>query len=178
MKIAVLMWYDGEFESYGDNCYKINKVYCDKYGYDLIKSSERVYDSVSLPFRKAHWERYPLILKHIKNYDYVVWIDADAFFYNISPPIIDLINKYKKQNKIKADYIGRGGVWMDTGSIQDFYNTSNFVSTIENRQGFKIACLEEISFNNKWIKKKEILNSIKFYGNCAYSQYLKKLIKW
>ena len=103
MKIAVLMWYDGEFESYGDNCYKINKVYCDKYGYDLIKSSERVYDSVSLPFRKAHWERYPLILKHIKNYDYVVWVDADAFFYNISPPIIDLINKYKKEILFSED---------------------------------------------------------------------------
>ena len=91
--------------------------------------------------------------------------------------IIDLINKYKKQNKIKADFIGRGGVWLDTGSIQDFYSTSNFVSTIENRQGFKIACLEEIAFTNKWIKKKEILNSIKFYGNCNYSQYLKKIIK-
>ena len=91
--------------------------------------------------------------------------------------IIDLINIYKKQKQIKADFIGRGGVWLDTGSIQDFYSTSNFVSTIENRQGFKIACLEEIAFTNKCIKKKEILNSIKFYGNCNYSQYLKKIIK-
>ena len=76
--------------------------------------------------------------------------------------IIDLLNIYKRKNQIKADFIGRGGVWLDTGSIQDFYSTSNFVSTIENRQGFKIACLEEIAFTNKWIKKKEILNSIKF----------------
>ena len=90
--------------------------------------------------------------------------------------IIDLLNIYKRKNQIKADFIGRGGVWLDTGSIQDFYSTSNFVSTIENRQGFKIACLEEIAFTNKWIKKKEILNSIKFYGNCNYSQYLKKII--
>ena len=90
--------------------------------------------------------------------------------------IIDLLNIYKRKNQIKADFIGRGGVWLDTGSIQDFYSTSNFVSTIENRQGFMIACLEEIAFTNKWIKKKEILNSIKFYGNCNYSQYLKKII--
>ena len=90
--------------------------------------------------------------------------------------IIDLLNNYKKRNKLKADLIGRGGVWLDTGSIKDFYNTSSFVSTIENRQGFKIACLEEISFLNKWIKKKEIENSIKFYGNCEYSNYLKKII--
>ena len=90
--------------------------------------------------------------------------------------IIDLLEKYKKQKKLTVDFIGRGGVWLDTGSIQDFYNTSNFVSTIENRQGFKIACLEEIAFKNKWINKKDIINSIKFYGNCEYSNYLKKII--
>jgi glucose-1-phosphate thymidylyltransferase len=91
--------------------------------------------------------------------------------------IIDLLEKYKKQKKLNADFIGRGGAWLDTGSIQDFYNTSNFVNTIENRQGFKIACLEEIALANNWIKKKEIINSIKFYGNCEYSNYLKKIIK-
>ena len=57
-----------------------------------------------------------------------------------------------------------------------FLKTSAFVSAIENRQGFKIACIEEIAFNNKWIGKKEVLNSIKFYGKCDYSNYLKKLI--
>ena len=90
--------------------------------------------------------------------------------------IIDLLNKYKKQKKLSADFIGRGGTWLDTGSIQDFYNTSNFVSTIENRQGFKIACLEEIALTNKWINKKQIIESIKFYGNCEYSNYLKKIL--
>jgi glucose-1-phosphate thymidylyltransferase len=90
--------------------------------------------------------------------------------------IIDLINKYKRQKKLSADFIGRGGAWLDTGSIKDFYNTSTFVSTIENRQGFKIACLEEIAYSKKWIKKKNIINSIKFYGNCEYSNYLKKII--
>ena len=73
--------------------------------------------------------------------------------------------------------MGRGGAWLDTGSIEDFYKASSFVSSIENRQGFKIACLEEISFNNKWIGKKEVENSIKFYGNCSYSNYLKDLLK-
>ena len=91
--------------------------------------------------------------------------------------ITDLLNKYKLKKKLSADYIGRGGAWLDTGSIEDFYKTSAFVSTIENRQGFKIACLEEIALNNKWIKKKDVLNSIKFYGKCSYSNYLTKLIK-
>ena len=90
--------------------------------------------------------------------------------------IVDLLNKYRKRNKLSAEYIGRGGAWLDTGSIEDFYKTSNFVSAIENQQGFKIACLEEISLNNKWIKKKQVIESIKFYGNCEYSKYLEKII--
>ena len=90
--------------------------------------------------------------------------------------IVDLLNIYRLKKQLTADLIGRGGAWLDTGSIEDFYKTSAFVSAIENRQGFKIACLEEISLNKKWISKKEINASIKFYGNCEYSNYLKKLI--
>ena len=90
--------------------------------------------------------------------------------------ITDLLNIYRKKRKLNAEYIGRGGAWLDTGSIEDFYKTSNFVSAIENRQGFKIACLEEIAFNNGWIRKKEIMDAIQFYGKCNYSDYLKKLI--
>ena len=90
--------------------------------------------------------------------------------------IVDLLRKYLKSNKLSAEYLGRGGAWLDTGSIEDFYKTSSFVSAIENQQGFKIACLEEISLNNNWIKKQQILNAIKFYGICDYSEYLKKLI--
>ena len=91
--------------------------------------------------------------------------------------IIDLINKYKNYNKLSAEYIGRGGAWLDTGSIGDYYKTSAFVQAVQNRQGFKIACLEEIAFLNGWIKKKQIDNQINFYGKCEYSDYLKKLIK-
>ena len=90
--------------------------------------------------------------------------------------IVDLLNKYKKKNKLSAEFLGRGGAWLDTGSIKDFYDTSAFVSALENRQGLKIACLEEIAFKNKWIKKKNILNAMKFYGKCSYSQYLSNLI--
>ena len=90
--------------------------------------------------------------------------------------ITDLLNIYRKKNKLTADFIGRGGAWLDTGSIEDFYKTSAFVSAIENRQDFKIACIEEISYLNKWINKKNILDAIKFYGNCEYSNYLKRII--
>ena len=89
--------------------------------------------------------------------------------------IVDLLNFYKIKNQLSAEIIGRGGAWLDTGSIEDFYKTSAFVSAIENRQGLKVACLEEIAFNYKWIGKKEISNAINFYGKCNYSNYLKKL---
>ena len=90
--------------------------------------------------------------------------------------ITDLLKIYQKKRQLTADLIGRGGAWLDTGSIDDFYKTSAFVSAIENRQGFKIACLEEISLNNKWINKKQVIEQIKFYGRCEYSNYLQKLI--
>ena len=89
--------------------------------------------------------------------------------------IIDLLNMYRKQKMLSASFLGRGGAWLDAGSIEDFYKTSSFVEAIENRQGLKIACIEEIAFNNNWIGKKEIKNSINFYGKCDYSNYLKKL---
>ncbi len=90
--------------------------------------------------------------------------------------IVDLLKIYKSKKQLSADLIGRGGAWLDTGSIEDFYKTSAFVSAIENRQGLKIACLEEISYNKKWINKKNVKDSIKFYGKCDYSSYLNKLI--
>ncbi len=90
--------------------------------------------------------------------------------------IVDLLNIYKGKNKLSAELIGRGGSWLDTGNIDDFYDASNFISTIENRQGLKIACLEEIALNNNWINRKQIKDAINFYGNCNYSKYLKSLI--
>ena len=91
--------------------------------------------------------------------------------------IIDLLNVYKRKNLLKAEFIGRGGAWLDTGNIRDFYDATNFIATIESRQGFKIACLEEISFSKKWIGKKEIKKQIDFYGKCDYSKYLENIIK-
>ena len=90
--------------------------------------------------------------------------------------IIDLLNFYKRKKRLKAEFIGRGGSWLDTGNINDFYDASNFISTIEKRQGLKIACLEEIALNNNWIDKKQIKIAANFYGKCDYSKYLYSLI--
>ena len=90
--------------------------------------------------------------------------------------ITDLLNKYLKNNRLNVEFIGRGSTWLDTGSIEDFYNASNFVSAVENRQGLKIACLEEISLQKKWITRNNLLNAIEFYGKCDYAEYLKKFL--
>jgi len=90
--------------------------------------------------------------------------------------ITDLLNFYRNKNQLSADFLGRGGAWLDTGTMDDYYKTISFVSAIENRQGLKIACLEEIALNKKWIKRSNILKAIKFYGNCDYSKYLLRLI--
>ena len=90
--------------------------------------------------------------------------------------IIDLLNIYKKKNRLSAEFLGRGGAWLDAGSIDDYYDTTSFVSAIQKRQGFKIACLEEIALTKKWINKNTLKESIKFYGNCDYSKYLRRLL--
>jgi glucose-1-phosphate thymidylyltransferase len=90
--------------------------------------------------------------------------------------IVDLVNEYLKRKKLNVEFIGRGNAWLDTGSIDSLYKTSQFVASIESRQGLKIACLEEIALNNRWISKSIIKKQIKFYGNCNYSEYLKKIL--
>ena len=91
--------------------------------------------------------------------------------------LVDILKKYNKKNKLSAEWIGRGGAWLDAGSIKYYYDAASYVSTLENRQGLKIACLEEIAYTNHWIKNKQIKSAIKFYGKSDYSNYLKKLIK-
>ena len=90
--------------------------------------------------------------------------------------ITDLIYEYKKRNRLKFEMIGRGAIWSDAGKIEDLSNVSSYVKSVEKVQGIKIACLEEISLLKRWIDKKKITENIKFYGNCDYSTYLKKII--
>ncbi len=90
--------------------------------------------------------------------------------------ITDLLKIYLKKKELYATSSGKGTNWFDAGSIDDYYKTNKFVSSIEHNKKKKIACLEEIALKNKWISKKNIKASIKFYGNCSYSNYLKKLI--
>ena len=91
--------------------------------------------------------------------------------------IISLIKKYYSQKQLKFEFLGRGSTWIDAGTFENLDKAAMYVKSVENIQGHKIACLEEIALLNKWIKKKDLLKSISFYGNCEYSKYLKNIMK-
>ena len=91
--------------------------------------------------------------------------------------IVDLIKAYHKKKKLNFIKLGRGSAWLDVGSFDDLNSASNFVKNVEDRQNFKIGCLEEISLSNKWITKKNIANRICENNTSEYSKYLRKLIQ-
>ena len=91
--------------------------------------------------------------------------------------ISDLNNILLKKKDLECLKIGRGYAWLDTGTFEDMLETSKMISVIEKRQNLKIACLEEISFLNGWIDKKNIKNIIQNYKNTNYGKYLKELTK-
>lgn len=90
--------------------------------------------------------------------------------------ITDLNNIYLKNNLLEAQILGRGFAWLDCGTCDSLIEASVFVQTIEKRTGFKIACLEEIAYNNGWIKKENVLALSKKYKNNSYGDYLKNLV--
>jgi glucose-1-phosphate thymidylyltransferase len=91
--------------------------------------------------------------------------------------ITDLNQLYVDQNKVKVNLLGRGFAWLDTGTHESLLEASQFVSTIEKRQGFKIACLEEIALRNKWISKEDVLVIAEELKNSDYGKYLREIVE-
>lgn len=85
--------------------------------------------------------------------------------------------EYLKRGKLKVELLGRGFAWLDTGTHDSLIEAGQFVQTIEHRQGYKIACLEEIAYRNSWINKEKILEIAKPLSKNGYGQYLYDLVK-
>ena len=85
--------------------------------------------------------------------------------------------EYLKKGKLKVELLGRGFAWLDTGTHDSLIEAGQFVQTIEHRQGYKIACLEEIAYRNGWINKEKILEIAKPLSKNGYGQYLYDLVK-
>ena len=91
--------------------------------------------------------------------------------------ITTLNEVYLKQNKLQVELLGRGFAWLDTGTHDSLLEAGQFVQTIEHRQGYKIACLEEIAYNNKWITKEKVLEIAAPLHKSGYGKYLEELVK-
>lgn len=89
--------------------------------------------------------------------------------------ITDLNKIYLSEGKLDVITIGRGYGWLDTGTIDSFYNASEYIRVLETRQGLKVACLEEISYKNGWINKEALLKSAEMYGKSPYGKHLKNV---
>nr|MCU0794246.1 sugar phosphate nucleotidyltransferase [Opitutaceae bacterium] len=89
--------------------------------------------------------------------------------------ITDLNRLYLEAGKLHVELLGRGTAWLDTGTHDSLLDAGQFVEVIENRQGLKIACLEEIAFRQNWISRAQLDEQIKRLGKSSYGAYLKKL---
>ncbi len=90
---------------------------------------------------------------------------------------ITAVNReYLLLNELKVQILGRGFAWLDTGTHESLLEASQFVQTVEHRQGFKIACLEEIAFSNNWISVDQLLTIAESVSNPKYANYLKNLV--
>ena len=91
--------------------------------------------------------------------------------------IIDLLKVYLEKEKLRVQILGRGFAWLDTGTYDGLLEASNFVGTIQRRQGLYIACIEEIAYNKGYISRKDIIKIAESMNNTEYGQYLKKISK-
>ncbi|PLR29145.1 glucose-1-phosphate thymidylyltransferase RfbA [Chimaeribacter arupi] len=91
--------------------------------------------------------------------------------------ITTLNEMYLQQGKLKVELLGRGFAWLDTGTHDSLIEASQFIHTIEKRQGFKVACLEEIAYRQGWLTSEEVARQASMMSKTAYGQYLAHLLK-
>jgi glucose-1-phosphate thymidylyltransferase len=91
--------------------------------------------------------------------------------------ITDINKVYLSQNSLLVEPLGRGYAWLDMGTHESLLEASDFIATVERRQGFKVACIEEIALNNGWIDFEYIEKASRNYGSTDYSRYLKSLLQ-
>ena len=119
------------------------------------------------------------------------WVASGLYFYdnkvvkiakNIRPSargeieITSVNNEYIKRGKLKAEFLGRGHAWLDTGTYESLIDASVFIKTIEDRQGLKIGCIEEVAYRMGYINKTQLLK-LASQTPTSYGEYLKDLIK-
>ncbi|MEI7376861.1 glucose-1-phosphate thymidylyltransferase RfbA [Dickeya chrysanthemi] len=90
--------------------------------------------------------------------------------------ITTLNEMYLQQGNLNVEVLGRGFAWLDTGTHDSLLEASQFISTIEKRQGFKVACLEEIAFRKGWLTREQVADEARYLAKTHYGQYLAQLL--
>ena len=104
-----------------------------------------------------------------------------SFAHSVKPSsrgeleIITILEEYHQNNQLKYEILSRGNAWLDTGTFEGLHGASEYVRIIEQRQGHKIGCIEEISWRNKWISSEQLLQNAAQYKNSSYGEYLETL---
>ncbi|SQC90879.1 Glucose-1-phosphate thymidylyltransferase 2 [Cedecea neteri] len=83
---------------------------------------------------------------------------------------------YLERGELNVELLGRGFAWLDTGTHDSLIEASQFVHTIEKRQGLKVACLEEIAYRRGWLSAEQVLDNARMMGKTSYGQYLQQLV--
>lgn len=91
--------------------------------------------------------------------------------------ITDVSNAYLKRGDLKVEFFGRGIAWLDTGTPQSLLQASNFVQVVEERQGLKIACIEEVAFNQGFINAAQLMQLAESYGKNEYGAYIRSVLE-
>jgi|TARA_B110000483_G_scaffold233516_1_gene302363 glucose-1-phosphate thymidylyltransferase len=89
--------------------------------------------------------------------------------------ITDILNQYLKNKKLSYELLGRGSTWFDVGTTEALSDAAEFINVTQHRNGYKIACLEEIAYQKGWINKSQLYNFVNVYQNSSYSKYIKKI---
>jgi len=89
--------------------------------------------------------------------------------------IVDMLNKYQELDELKVKLFGRGVAWLDTGTHYSLHEASNYIEALENRQGLKIGCIEEVAYRKGYISKNKLLKLAKSLRNNDYGKYLAKI---
>jgi len=168
----------------------------------LLKASSQVLGSTIFGYRVKDPERYGVVefnkvgkvisieekpAKPKSNYAVVGLYFYDQEIVNIAKQvkpsargeleITDINNIYLQSEKLNIELIGSGSAWLDTGTHESLLQAGNFIQTIEERQGIKVACLEEIAYKNKWINEKQIIMQAEKLKKSEYGKYLKVFIE-
>jgi glucose-1-phosphate thymidylyltransferase len=92
--------------------------------------------------------------------------------------ITSILEMYRLENKLKLNVLPRGTAWLDCGTANSMNDACNFIRVVEERQGLKVGCVEEVAWRNQWIGTQELIGLAKSYGKSSYSDYLLKLVNY